>query len=48
MRNAEWDCPAIVRWDEVEGCWMLAETALAEIDDGIIDTSGAEWALIPE
>lgn len=48
FRRADWICPAVVQWSEDAGSWIFCEDTIQEIEGGVVDTDGIEWALLPE
>jgi hypothetical protein len=51
VRNPAWECLAVMKYTEeytAYGDWMFCESALQDIDGSLVDTSGCEWAPIPE
>lgn len=47
VRHEEWQCPAVVAWNDVYNEWCFAEEALQEMDGSLISLDGFEWALLP-
>lgn len=48
FRHESWPCPAVVQWNTETSEWVLSEDALADIDGGIVDPEGMQWAELPE
>lgn len=48
FRHPDWICPAVVQWSEDADSWIFCEDTIQEIEGGVVDTDGIEWALMPE
>lgn len=48
FRHSDWICPAVVEWSAIDDGWIFSEPSIQEIDGGLVDLDGIEWAFLPE
>jgi hypothetical protein len=55
VRHADWDCPAVMHYVDIDGddtadgpYWAFTEDVIAVTEGGLVDTDECEWALMPK